>query len=103
MILSFHQSFYIQHIFTIDNDCQVPVDKHGSVKVLPPPPLAPPKESKVKYFNFAITKAIVNIFCRNFVCRQSSNRYETLQTGFQFEGLGPSPLGGLKGRGRGQN
>ena len=23
--------------------------------------------------------------------------------GFQFEGLGPSPLGGLGGRGRGQN
>ena len=28
---------------------------------------------------------------------QSSNRYETYQTGFQFEGLGPSPLGGLRG------
>ena len=34
---------------------------------------------------------------------QSSNRYETYQTGFQFEGLGPSLLGGLRGRGRGQN
>ena len=31
---------------------------------------------------------------------QSSNIYETYQTGFQFEGLGPSPLGGLRGRGR---
>ena len=39
----------------------MPVDKHGSVKVLlPPPPLTPPKGSKVKYLNFAITKAIVN-------------------------------------------
>ena len=27
-----------------------------------PTPLTPPKGSKVKYFNFAITKAIVNIF-----------------------------------------
>ena len=27
-----------------------------------PPPLTPPKGSKVKYLNFAITKAIVNIF-----------------------------------------
>ena len=27
-----------------------------------PPPLTPHKGSKVKYFNFAITKAIVNIF-----------------------------------------
>ena len=40
----------------------MPVDKHGSVKVLPPPLLTPPKGSKVKYLNFAITKAIVNIF-----------------------------------------
>ena len=40
----------------------MPVDKNGSVKVLPPPPLTPPKGSKVKYLNFAITKAIINIF-----------------------------------------
>ena len=40
----------------------MPVDKHGIVKVLPPPPLTPPKGSKVKYFNFTITKVIVNIF-----------------------------------------
>ena len=39
----------------------------------------------------------------NFACRQSSNRYETYQTRFQFEGLGPSLLGGLRGWGRGQN
>ena len=38
------------------------VDKHGSVKVLPHPPLTPPKGSKVKYLNLAITKASVNIF-----------------------------------------
>ena len=31
-----------------------------------------------------------------FACRQSSNRYETYQTGFQFEGLGPSLLVGLR-------
>ena len=41
-----------------------------------------PKGSKVMYLNFAITKAIVNIFCWNFAYRQSSNRYETYQTGF---------------------
>ena len=28
---------------------------------------------------------------------QSSNRYETYQTGFQFENLGLSPFGGLRG------
>ena len=30
---------------------------------------------------------------------QSSNRYETYQKGFQFEGLGLSPWGGLRGWG----
>ena len=34
---------------------------------------------------------------------QRSNSYETYQTGFQFEGQGASPLGGLRGQGRGQN
>ena len=47
-----------------------------------PTPLTPTKGSKVKYLNFTITKAIVNIFCLNFACRQSSNIYETYQTGF---------------------
>ena len=36
----------------------MPVDKHGSVKVLPHPQLG----SKGKYLNFSKTKAIVNIF-----------------------------------------
>ena len=30
-----------------------------------PTPFAPPKGSKVKYINFAITKAIINIFAIN--------------------------------------
>ena len=34
---------------------------------------------------------------------QSSNKYETFKTGFQFEGLRPSPLGGLRGWGQCQN
>ena len=33
-----------------------------AVSKFTPPPLTPPKGSKVKYFNFAITWAIVNIF-----------------------------------------
>ena len=33
-----------------------------AVSIFTPPPLTPPKGSKVKYLNFAITKAIVNIF-----------------------------------------
>ena len=37
--------------------CPVPVEKHDSFKILPP------KGSKVKYLNFPITKAVVNIFC----------------------------------------
>ena len=31
---------------------------------------------------FEITKSFVNIFYRNFACRQRNNRYETYQTGF---------------------
>ena len=57
-------------ISTIDHDCQVPVDKHGSVKR----PLTPHKGSKVKYLNFAITKAIVNIFLLKF-CMQAEQQY----------------------------
>ena len=57
----------------------------------------------VKYLNFATTKAIVNIFYWNFACRQSSNRYETYKTELEFEGLGSSSLGGLRGCGWGQN
>ena len=40
----------------------MPVDKPGSVKGFTPPLLTLPKGSKVKYLNFAITEAIVNIF-----------------------------------------
>ena len=53
-------------LFTIDHDCPVPVGKHGSVKIVPhpfgPTSVTPPKGSKVKFINFAITKAFVNIF-----------------------------------------
>ena len=58
----------------LDYDCPLPVDKHGSVKVLPHP-LWP--HLRGQRSNFAITKAIVNILCWNFAYRQSSNRYET--------------------------
>ena len=45
-------------LLTIDHDCPVPVDKHGSV-IFYPTPLTPPT---VRYLNFAIIKAVVNIF-----------------------------------------
>ena len=67
------------------------------------PPLTQPKGSKVKYFNFATIKAIVIISCRNFACRQSSNKYETFQKGLHFEGLGLSLLCELRGWERGKN
>ena len=63
----------------------------------------PPKGSKVKYLNFAITKAIVNIFSEVLHAGRAANRYEIYQTEFQFEGLGPILLGGLRRWGRGQN
>ena len=37
MIFTFPQSYYISQLLTIDHDCQVPVDKHGSVKKFTPP------------------------------------------------------------------
>ena len=98
----FIKAIIFNNFSLLDHDCQVPVDKHGSVKVLPHP-LWPHLRGQVKYLNFAITKAIGNTFCWTLAYRQSSNRYETYQTGFQFEGLGPSLLGGLRGWGRGQN
>ena len=52
MISTFQQSYYIYQLLTIDNDCQVPVNKHGSVSFTLPP-LTTPKGSKVKYLNFA--------------------------------------------------
>ena len=59
MIFTFHQSYYIKQLLAIDHDCEVPVDKNGSVKSFTPPPLTAPKGSKVKYLNFAVTKAII--------------------------------------------
>ena len=41
----------------------------------------------------------VRRFSWNIGCKSS----DTYQTGSQFEGLGLSPLGGLRGWGRGQN
>ena len=39
----------------------MPVDKHGTVKILPTP-MTKPMGSNVKCLNFTITKAVVNIF-----------------------------------------
>ena len=54
----------------------------------------------VKYQNFAITKAIVNIFLHAGRAAIDMKKY---QMGLQFEGLGPSPLVGLRWCGQGQN
>ena len=37
MIFTFSQSYFNKQLLTIDNDCPVPVAKHGSVKMLPHP------------------------------------------------------------------
>ena len=59
MIFTFPQSYYIYQLLTVDHDCPVPVDKNSSVKTYSTP-LTPLTGSKVKYLNFAITKAVVN-------------------------------------------
>ena len=47
MIFTCSQSYFNKQLLTIDNDCPVPVDKLGSVKMLPHP-FDPHKGSKVK-------------------------------------------------------
>ena len=61
----------------------------------------PPKGSKVKYFNFAITKAIVNIFAEILHEGRAAIDIKHIKRNFEFEGL--SWLGGLRGWGGGQN
>ena len=51
MIVTFPQSFYIQQVLTIDHDCPVPVDKCGSVKILPHP-FDPTQGVKGQIFEF---------------------------------------------------
>ena len=62
----------------------MPVDKHGSVKVLPHP-FDPPKGSKVKYLNFAITKAIVNIFAEILHTGRASIDMKHIKRDFSFK------------------
>ena len=38
---------------------------HWQCQNVTPPPLTPPRGSKIRYVNSAITKAIVNIFAEN--------------------------------------
>ena len=64
MIFAFPQSFYIQQLLTIDHDCPVPVEKHGNAKIDP---------TLVKYLNFAITEAAVNIFFAE-ICMQAEGQ-----------------------------
>ena len=64
----------------------MPVDKHGSVKVLPHPfDPPPPKGSKVKYLNFAITKAIVNIFAEILHTGRASIDMKHIKRDFSFK------------------
>ena len=58
---------------------------------LPPLTLTPPKEQKVKYLNFAIAKAIVNIFAENFHAGRAAIDMKHIKR----EGQGPSLLDGL--------
>ena len=67
MIVTIPQSYYIQQLLTIDHDCPVPVDKHGSVKMLPHP-----FDPKVKYLHFAILRQL-SIFLLKF-CMQAEEQ-----------------------------
>ena len=71
----------------------MPLDKYESDKIFTTPP-DPLGGVKVKYLNFAMTinLSLLSIFYQNFACKHMYNIYETHQTGFQFEGLGPATL-----------
>ena len=50
-----------------------------------PTPLTPPKGSKVKYLNFAITKAIVNIFAEILHTGRASINMKQFKRDFSFK------------------
>ena len=60
------------------------------IKILSP--LTPYPGSKVKYIYFAM-KVLIKYW--NLACKKRYNKYETYQTRFMFEGLGPPPWVGL--------
>ena len=76
----------------------MPVDKNGSVKVLPHPPLTPPKGSEVKYFNFSITKAIINIFSETLHAGRAAIDMKYIKWDFSLKAWVRAPwvdLGGM--------
>ena len=56
-------------------------------------PLTPPKGSKVKYFNFAITEAVVNIFSKILHAGRGVNDIKHIKRDFSLF----NPQGGLGG------
>ena len=80
IIFTFHQSYYINKLLTIHHDYPVPVDKHGSAK-----PLIPPKRAKTKYSNFAITKAVVNMFAEILHADRAANAMKHIKRNFSLK------------------
>ena len=81
----------------------MPVDKHGSVKVLPHPLLITTKGSKVNYLNFAITKAIVNIFAVILHAGRAAISMNHIERDFSLKTCVPAPVVDLGDVGRDQN
>ena len=76
----------------------VSVYKHGSVNIFTPPPPYNPLGSKVKYLNFAVTKAVVVIFFTEFLCAsRGSIDIKHIRQDFTLKAWVQYPGGGLKG------
>ena len=67
------------------------------------PPLTPTKESKVKYLNFAIIKAIVNIFVEILHADRAAIDMKHIKRDFSLNAWVRAPGVDLGGGGRGQN
>ena len=100
MIFTSPQGYYIKQLLTIDHDCPVPVDKHGSVKILPHP--FDHTYGWVKYLNFAITKVVVNTFAEILNADKGAIYIWNISNGILLWRPASDPLGWTKGWGRGQ-
>ena len=68
-----------------------------AVSSLTPPPLTRPKGSKVKYLNFAITKAIINIFAEILHADRAAINMKHIKRDFSLKALVRAPWVDLGG------
>ena len=108
MNFTFPQSYYIYQLITTCHDCPVPVAYRPIniqlTKIYPPSPstLAPSAESKVIYFNLAITKTVVNFSTDISHAERGTRDIKHIKRDSSSKAW-VRPLGGLRGFGGGQS